>query len=201
ERQQLHVIAVPCDGIRAGAGKDSPNGHDQLQERCQQCEQRQPVISDTWIEVDTPAPEPVAIEPQVTAGGLLAPADLDARPPAERLAYWVSQFDRCIRCYACRQACPVCDCPTCLYERDDSLWTGMQIEVDQKRAFHLGRAFHLAGRCVGCDECQRACPMDIPIRLLNQKLAEELQNAFGFQAGLEAVPSPITTVLGEERAA
>lgn len=200
-RQQVHVIAVPCDGIRAGAGKDSPNGHDHLQERCQQCEQRQPVLSDTWIEVDTPPPEPVAIEPQALAGSLRAPADLDSRPPAERLAYWVSQFDRCIRCYACRQACPVCDCPTCLYERDDSLWTGMQIEVDQKRAFHLGRAFHLAGRCVGCDECQRACPMDIPIRLLNQKLAEELHQAFGFQAGLAPVPSPITTVLGEERAA
>jgi len=78
------------------------------------------------------------------------------------MEFWLSQFDRCIRCYACRQACPMCDCPTCLYERDDSTWVGMGIGVNEKRTFHLGRAYHLAGRCIGCNECERVCPVDIP---------------------------------------
>jgi len=90
----------------------------------------------------------------------------------------------------------MCSCPTCLYERDDSLWVGMNIDVDQKRAFHLGRAYHLAGRCIGCDECERVCPMDIPIGLLNRKMAKEIHTAFNFQAGLDEAPSPITTILG-----
>jgi Na+-translocating ferredoxin:NAD+ oxidoreductase RnfC subunit len=120
---------------------------------------------------------------------------LDAMAPTERAAYWLTQFDRCIRCYACRQACPMCDCPTCLYERDDSLYVGIGSGVDEKRAFHLGRAYHLAGRCVGCDECERACPMHIPISLLNRKLAREVEAMFQHRAGIEPTPSPITTIL------
>jgi len=89
----------------------------------------------------------------------------------------------------------MCSCPTCLYERDDSLWVGMNIELNQKRSFHLGRAFHLAGRCVGCNECERVCPMDIPISLLNRKLVQEVESAFGYRAGEAPVPSPITTIL------
>jgi L-lactate utilization protein LutB len=124
--------------------------------------------------------------------------DLELLSPSDRMEFWLNQFDRCIRCYACRQVCPVCDCPTCLYERDDSLWTGMNIEINEKRAFHLGRAYHLAGRCVGCNECERVCPMEIPISLLNLKLAQEVESAFGYQAGLKVAPSPITTSLVEE---
>jgi Na+-translocating ferredoxin:NAD+ oxidoreductase RnfC subunit len=115
--------------------------------------------------------------------------------PSERAEFWLSQFDRCIRCYACRQACPMCDCPTCLYERDDSLWVGMGIGLNEKRTFHLGRAFHLAGRCVGCNECERVCPMDIPISLLNRRLAQEVEAAFGHRAGMAPVAAPFVTVL------
>jgi formate dehydrogenase subunit beta len=48
---------------------------------------------------------------------------------------------------------------------------------------------------VGCDACERACPVNIPISLLNQKLAVELEKTFGFRAGLAVTPSPIITVL------
>ena len=92
----------------------------------------------------------------------------------------------------------MCDCPTCLYERDDSLWAGMGIELDDKRTFHLGRAYHLAGRCVGCDECERVCPMDIPISLLNRKLVAEMESRFGYHTGIAPVPAPFVTILGPE---
>jgi len=123
---------------------------------------------------------------------------LEALLPPQRLDYWLNQFDRCIRCYACRQACPMCDCPTCLYERDDSLWIGMGIGLNEKRAFHLGRAYHLAGRCVGCNECERVCPMDIPISLINLQLAKEVERTFGYRPGRSPTPSPFVTILGHE---
>ena len=120
---------------------------------------------------------------------------LAAATPAERMEFWLSQFDRCLRCYACRQACPMCNCPTCLYERDDSLWVGLGLGLNEKRTFHLGRAFHLAGRCVGCNECERVCPMNIPISLLARRLAAEVEARFGWQAGSEPGHSPLVTVL------
>ena len=52
-------------------------------------------------------------------------------------------------------------------------------------AWHIVRAMHLAGRCAGCAECERACPMDIPLNLLNRKMAKELKELYGHEAGLE----------------
>jgi coenzyme F420-reducing hydrogenase delta subunit/ferredoxin len=199
-REQVHIIGVVCDGIHeAGrAVEASPvtpldQAHQPLlQSRCQNCADRVPVVYDTLIG------EPPKARPQPAAIPSPALSRLQAMPPAERLEYWLSQFDRCIRCYACRQACPMCDCPTCLYERDDSLWTGMGIGLNEKRAFHLGRAFHLAGRCIGCNECERVCPMEIPISLLNMHLVQEVWQAFGYRPGLEPTPSPFVTTLGQE---
>jgi len=188
EREQVHIIGVACEGIQEGAGFGKTNG--QYQKRCLSCSDRTPVLYDILVGeapiVEDSQPADLAIE------------RLDAMSPTQRMEFWLSQFDRCIRCYACRQACPACDCPTCLYESDDSLWVGMNIEINEKRTFHLGRAFHLAGRCVGCDECERVCPMDIPISLLNHKLAQEVESSFGFRAGLSVAPSPMTTSLVEE---
>ena len=192
QREQVFIIGVACEGIVEGAGFGPPAEDTPLQARCQHCATRTPAIYDTLIG-DPPAIEPIDEDSDL--------ARLDAMPPAERLDFWLSQFDRCIRCYACRQACPMCNCPTCLYERDDSLWVGMGLGLNEKRAFHLGRAFHLAGRCIGCDECERVCPMDLPISLLNRKLAQTMQASFDYQAGMEAAVSPITTLLSGEEAA
>jgi len=181
-RDLVHIIGVTCEGVR------NPQGN--LQLRCETCSEHTPVVFDTLIGEKPASALPAEIR---------RPADpLEALPPAERLQFWLSQFDRCIRCYACRQACPLCNCPICLYERDDSTWDGLGIRLNEKRTFHLGRAYHLAGRCVGCNECERACPMEIPISLLNQKLAQEIEKAFGHRAGLTIAPSPIVTILSGE---
>jgi ferredoxin len=52
-------------------------------------------------------------------------------------------------------------------------------------AWHVVRAMHLAGRCAGCAECERVCPMDIPLNLLNRKMAQELKELYGYEAGLQ----------------
>ena len=194
ERQQVHVIGVVCDGIREGAGFNN-RLEGTLQRRCQACTDTRPTLADTLIGLNEARIDRLPVRDVEEVYGYPA---LDALSPPERMQFWLSQFDRCLRCYACRQACPMCDCPTCLYERDDSLWAGMGIELDDKRTFHLGRAYHLAGRCVGCDECERVCPVDIPISLLNRKLVAEMQAQFGYQAGLAAVPAPFVTILGPE---
>jgi NAD-dependent dihydropyrimidine dehydrogenase PreA subunit len=187
-REQVYLIGVTCEGIVDGAGYMHVDS-DVLQARCQRCSERVPIVYDTLIG------EP----PQVEAVDVYSDLEtIDNLTATERSEFWLSHFDRCIRCYACRQVCPMCHCPVCLYERDDSLWTGMGIRLNEKRTFHLGRAYHLAGRCIGCDECERVCPMNIPISLLNLMLAREMEKAFGFRAGLSATPSPLVTIISEE---
>lgn len=190
DRTQVYVIGVVCEGIREGAGFGRATGDAPLQARCERCGERVPVVYDTLIGEPPAEVEVKSGDPELAA--------LEAMAPAERAAFWLGHFDRCIRCYACRQACPICDCPTCLYERDDSLWVGMAIELDEKRTFHLGRAYHLAGRCIDCNECERVCPVNIPIGLLNRKLIREIEAMFDYRAGVEPIPSPVTTVLSEE---
>lgn len=207
QREDVYVIGIACPGVQESRSRsgllhemdDLIEGRPQA--RCQSCDQRVPFIYDTLIgEVDdvrlSAHPASTELRKYQTDPELFEAVSM--LPPEARLEFWLSQFDKCIRCYACRQVCPMCNCPTCLYERDDSLWVGMGIRVNEKRTFHLGRAYHLAGRCVGCNECERVCPAGIPISLLNQCLANEMQQAFGYTAGLAQIPHPLVTTIGEK---
>lgn len=184
-RDQVFALGVTCEGIRGQDGN--------LQTRCVTCQEAVPIVCDVLISGTTSS-----FIPRLSSDAREEIAELQDLEPAERMEFWLGQFDQCIRCYACRQACPMCNCPVCLYERDESTFVGLGIGLNEKRTFHLGRAYHLAGRCVGCNECERACPMNIPIGLLNQKLAEEIEAAFDYRAGLAVTPSPIVTILSGE---
>jgi formate dehydrogenase subunit beta len=186
-REHLYVIGMVCDGIVEGAGFAGQRS-DTLQARCLRCSDHVPVVYDLLIG------EPFQAG---TDDDFADVAALEAMSPVERTAFWLKQYDRCILCYACRQVCPACYCNVCMFERDDSLWVGIATGIKEKEFFHLGRAFHLATRCVGCDECERVCPMDLPLSLLNRKLAKEVQTLFQYQAGEEPTQSPLLTMLAE----
>jgi hypothetical protein len=44
---------------------------------------------------------------------------------------------------------------------------------------------------VGCDECTRACPAGIDLRLLNLSLAQAAEENFAFRAGTDPAAEPI----------
>jgi formate dehydrogenase subunit beta len=60
------------------------------------------------------------------------------------------------------------------------------------------RAFDLAGRCTGCMECDRVCPVDIPLHLLNKKNAGVVATLFGYEAGRDPNEKPLLAVFSKE---
>lgn len=104
----------------------------------------------------------------------------------QRRSFWQEHFSRCLKCYACRAACPLCYCSRCTVECNQPQWIPVPAHDLGNLEWNVMRAMHLAGRCVNCGDCSRACPVAIPLYLLNQKLISEVSGHFNFRSGMAA---------------
>jgi formate dehydrogenase subunit beta len=164
DRAQICVIGIACDGL----GRP----------KCKSCDVHEPRGTDMVIGRPTAPATPAAADQRYAAVQSLL-----ARPAAERLAYWQGELARCVKCYACRQVCPMCYCPQCIVEKNRPQVISSSATLKGNFAWHITRAFHLAARCVGCEECARVCPAGIDLRLLNLALARAAEESFAFRAG------------------
>ena len=211
-REQVVIIGVPCHGlidrrrieakiggkkilkaeeedngiIVKGAGRTDVFAKNEcLHPSCQACTHRNPVISDILIgeEVEENASDSYSDV-----------AELEAESPEERWKYFSHEVDKCIRCYACRNACPLCYCEECFVDCTRPKWIGKTTDISDTMIFHIMRAFHMAGRCVDCGACERACPMGIDFRKLTRKLVHDVKELYGYESGtsLDEV-APLTT--------
>jgi coenzyme F420-reducing hydrogenase delta subunit/ferredoxin len=195
DRQTLRVIGMACEGIG--------------QPKCDACEVHQPRFADEIIgeaagaETERTTTERATGGPPVlghgqdghgTSAATAATKQLDALmqiSPAERMSFWAHEFERCVKCYACRQVCPLCYCERCIADKNRPVAIDTSATPKGNFAWHITRAFHLAGRCVGCGECERACPAGIPLGLLNLTLARAAEVHFGYQAGMDPKVEPL----------
>lgn len=167
-----------------------------LLERCMVCKGKKHVSGDEMLVPDEEAPEV-----PVSADRMAEVAKLEAMSEEERFDFWRSQLSKCIRCNACRNACPACTCRTCVF---DNAASGVAAKVNntdfEENMFHIIRAFHVAGRCTDCGECSRVCPQNIPLHLLNRKFIKDIDEFYGdYQAGAEIVErSPLTSFTKED---
>lgn len=132
---------------------------------------------------------------QVGVDNCLDVEGIESFSQKERFDRWIYEFQKCIKCYGCRNICPVCFCKECSLEHPDLIDSGgVPPEVP---LFHLVRAVHMAGRCVDCGLCEDACPADIPLRLLYRKVAKIVKHVFNYEAG--AAPDlPPFSVIGDK---
>ena len=115
---------------------------------------------------------------------------LAANTREDRLAFWQRQFAKCMKCYGCRDVCPLCFCDKCAME--DPTWGSRGRLPVSFPTFHLIKALHTAGagKCVECHACEQACPADIPLSLLYAVLRQDLKGTFGYETGTERVSHP-----------
>jgi formate dehydrogenase (coenzyme F420) beta subunit len=212
QREQLHIVGVPCTGmidrrtitglvegeilevsetddtikVRTAAAETLFDKAEVLQQNCALCIHRNPVIHDEMLAEEVPE-----------QSGIDRYADIRAIEEMDSPAKW-DFFDEllapCIRCYACRNACPLCYCPTCFVDESKPQWVGKGQDPIDVRTFHFLRAYHCAGRCTDCGACQRACPVGIDMRLLTRKLEKDCQEQFGWEAGLSPEQRPALDV-------
>jgi ferredoxin len=188
KRENLHIIGIPCAGVLGSTVQPATElTTATLAPKCTECDAHMPTGCD-FVPAETPVPTDLIRKYDVEI------ARLEALTPAARWAYWKEQFAKCIKCYACRQVCPFCFCEQCLCDRNKPQMVETTPRPAGNTAWHIVRAMHLAGRCAGCGECERACPMDIPLNLLNRKMAKELKDLYDHEAGLEVLDKgPLTT--------
>ncbi len=116
----------------------------------------------------------------------------------ERTEFWRKQFARCIKCYACRNACPQCFCEVCVLE--DNLYVETGVLAPPFPSYHLIRAYHTISKCVGCMECEVACPADIPLTVLYTLLRRDAEEMFEYVPGrsVDDLPPLVVETLWQE---
>ncbi len=208
-REQLYIIGIPCRGmvdrrkivsslkgkevteveesekeiVAKGEGFEQTfNREDYLQENCKTCMHRNPVIYDELV--GEPVKEREEPDPYEDV------KDIEEKESEGKWEFFSDLIKDCIRCYACRNACPLCYCPVCFVEESDPQWVGKSIDPVDTMTFHILRAYHCAGRCTDCGACEQSCPMEIPVRQFTRKLNKDALELFNHEAGLSTEERP-----------
>ena len=184
KRSDVWVIGLPCSGVRLYGTDGGATGKKILDFRCERCEVQTPKFFDQM------AGELPAGSPPPKAEDYADVADFDKKTNEEKFDSWSHDLERCVKCYACRAVCPLCYCERCVVDKNRPQWVKTSAHALGNFEWHVTRAMHLAGRCVGCGACETACHQQIPLMLLNRKLACHLQEAYGYRAGLSAEEPP-----------
>ena len=213
KREQLIIIGVPCQGMidkrKINAmftgeileviesedtitvkGNDFEevlkNKKDVLQQNCSVCIHRNPVVYDEL------AAE--LIEEQTGIDRYEDVNKIETLSPEDKNKFFDDLLAPCIRCYACRNACPLCYCPTCFVDESRPQWVGKSQDSTDVKTFHFLRAFHCAGRCTDCGACERSCPVGINMRVFTKKLEKDCLDLFDWEAGMSLdVRPPLDT--------
>lgn len=213
KREQLYIVGIPCTGmidhravmravkqkeileiqedgdkfmVKGKGFEEGFNKKDFLQTNCAMCTHPNPVEYDEMIS------DPV--EEKEVADKYRDVEKTEDMVPEKKWGFFTGLIEKCIRCYACRNACPLCYCPTCFVDESMPQWVGKSVDPIDTMTFHILRAYHCAGRCTDCGACERVCPVGIPMRQFTKKLNKDAYDLFSWEAGLSLDQRPLLDV-------
>lgn len=170
KREKLFIVGIACEGVVDDKGQKMQN--------CVECMVPDAVVYDEILG------SPSGKKDFIVNADIKALAE---KGLVERREYFEEIFENCIRCNACRHSCPLCYCAKCCIDQETAtLYNGNNTSSS---AFHalMTWSLHLAGRCVDCRNCEKACPSHLPLHLLHKQnekvIYENFQNHL---AGVEA---------------
>lgn len=193
KREDVVIMGVECHGVideKRLCLTERPVNDIGFNEKCRSCKSSLPAFCDYLLKDEEGKRKTLKTEEGDEYASI---RKMEAKSPAERLKFWEEEFSRCIRCYACRQVCPLCYCPKCVADQTDPAWFSKASNLTGNMSWNVVRAIHLAGRCIGCGECERACPVGIPLMELNKKIEKDVKELFGYEAGADAKQKPLFT--------
>lgn len=187
QRDRLYIVGIPCPGMkdpltaaRNYGGFNKKQTEDGLAKKCLDCIQPNPVVYD-----ELAGPEQT---PRQQDERFSRVKEIEQMSADERYKFWEDTLSTCIRCYACRQVCIACDCRACIFDEMKPQWVGRETSPTDNMMYHLVKHAHMAGRCIECGECERVCPVAIPLMRINQKLIKDMGELFnGPEAGMQYV--------------
>ena len=107
------------------------------------------------------------------------------------MAQYMDEFDKCIKCYGCRESCPICYCENCCLESNNGPdW--LSKELPPSPLFHMERLIHMVESCTNCGQCEEVCPAEIPLAKIWHEINLKLQETYGFTRGMDDKMPPLS---------
>ena len=110
----------------------------------------------------------------------------------EVFAEYKEEFSKCMKCYGCREACPLCFCEDCCLEAEGPEWVPGGY-TPAAPFFHLTRMVHMVDACTNCGQCSEVCPCEIPVSKVWATVNQKVRDVFGYYSGVDnEEPLPFT---------